>query len=324
MMNSRKIAYYKSIRDIASYRIITVEQAYTIIQNGKLEAITDNILTEHKEGILEGWKTIDKHQYKKDKANKLPVVTFSTSVSRRKENTVTPESHTGIINLDLDENEKDILDSFFHNIIPHLPYVEACGLSVSGKLTGYRWVNVLIEIPDLYEQLPEDLLQVIPKVNWLDELHKLYHQHITELFASQYGITVGEAKDLKRNRTLCHDPQLYVNEKAIPIKITDIVFSEQELKKVSYDSTKETYKGESNPQSIMDWIIEQEGKPIPGSRTLKFVRYFGICNSRGILKEEAIEIAKQYGGEYQKIGEYVYSTYSSQFNSVHSLSLIHI
>ncbi len=318
-LNNFLVGYYDSCTKIDSFKMVQLFEVYVSIKSYRFKTITENFLEKHKEGIKDGWVNFQKNEYQNEKASNFPVVTFSTNIKREKDKQVSSDAHTGIINLDIDSNSKEELDNFFNNIVPTIPYIEACGLSISGAYSGYRWVNARIEIPTCYEELSEEIKKIISETNWLDKLHKFYHKNITDIFKEKYNIIVGSSNDLKRCRSLCHDPSLFINHNVEEFKIIDLITSTEGYETENSGIIESLY-GNIDAEKIMQKIIEKEGMLVEGDRSLKYVKYFGLCNSIGISKEKALLTASKYGGDYYKICEDIYGRYKSQFNSLNNLS----
>jgi putative DNA primase/helicase len=309
-----KVGFYKSVKSTKPDETLTLSDAYELITSDTYKEATEYICTKHREGLEEGWKTIDKKEYQEDKLKTLPCVLFQGSFDRTGDYKPHPIEFTEIMNFDLDENTKVELDNFKETIVSSIPYIQACWRSVSGSVTGALSINVLIEIPSSYEELPADLQRVILKDKWLDKLWNLYSELIKKRLLD-FNIKVSSARDYKRLRYVCYDPELYLNELAKPLTLNEISVDVKDLNFGKIFKKNDFYKGIKTPEAIMNWVIENHGEPVAGNRTCQLVSYFGTCNHHGVNIEDAITFASQYGGDYKNIADYIYENYRGQKGS---------
>ena len=217
----QEITFQKRIDTPAELR--TLSNIYGIVKNEKIKHDTEELVKRFRGPLTAGWpKKEDKRAYQQYKKEHFPIACFSLSgADRDKDTKITPVQHTGIINLDIDENTKAELDAFKKHL-SDFPFIQFSALSVSGAVTGHLWANVIVTIPATFEDLPAALRDAWPKEIWLDSLHKLYIAYAANLFKVQHGVNVGSSKDLKRARYLSFDPCPYSCQKAEPITLETV------------------------------------------------------------------------------------------------------
>lgn len=220
------ISKFQTVKDQIPDQNITVEDVYHLITaDPGVKKATDRICTDHKEGILEGWKTIDKGQYQIDKTRRLSAILPAGQVNTRNGSLSEIDFiPSGLICLDIDENTPDELRQFY-NVIPTAT-AGACtsivlsALSVSGRLNGSFMIFVRVQIPKRFKDIPQKLINKLnlkkndPFTVTLDKLNKAYHQAFSYVLHKE-GITAGKAgKNIKNVRYLAHDPNAFFNHDA--------------------------------------------------------------------------------------------------------------
>lgn len=231
----KQVSYYDSVEHPSPSRAISVSQAYEAIRT-RFKSETQQILKTHSEGIADRFKTISKQSYRDDKTRLLPAVCFTGNIDR---STNKKFAHTGLINLDVDENPADELEDFFKTVSAgKIAIVEAAARSVSGALNGALWVNVRIEIPGRVTHISQKLRRLAgiegkDHYACLSSLHKAYHKALSHLFKTQTGITIGQSKDLKRLRYLSNDPDIYVNPSAEVYTLKALEIALEEINRMS-------------------------------------------------------------------------------------------
>ncbi len=306
------------------FKLTLTREIYSLIQSEIYKFSSDKIIKKHEEDIKSNWKINDKKQYQADKQDYLTLVTFSSRLGKARGIKITdPKDHSGIINLDIDLNTKEELIEFF-KIISSFPYVEACWRSISGIINGSLSCNVLIEIPKSYDALPKRLKVAFKnEKNWVEKLHKSFHYTIEQKL-SEYKIKVGAANDLKRPRYLNYDPDIYINENAIPITLEEVKIIPESKKTNNRKEKKKKYKKFIkkilNAKTIfkLDCFLEKVTEDLGEikeneNRTKALVRFYGLCNTHGIPLEDALSYASKIGGEFLLKGYEVYEAYSDQY-----------
>lgn len=305
-------AIYESQQHRQPSEIVPRWDIYNAVADGTYKEKTEKILERHREGILDGWTNYNKKEYNAHRERLLPSVLFAGTFSRAKDTVPSPSEMAGVINLDLDEDPKAVLDYFAENNVSDIPFVEACGKSVSGQLSGARWANVLIEIPASFEELPDQLQKRLEhSKDWLSKLYHLYHDALSALFAD-YGIHVAGAKDYKRLRLIADDDELYTNREAERFSLSQLFDHLNATNPNEQLKQSQRYTGGRSAEAIMNSVIERMGEPKPGARHHHFVSFFFICLHHGIPKHEAVNFAAQYGGDYEAIADNIYSGYAHQ------------
>ena len=96
----------------------------------------------------------------------------------------------------------------FRSKVSKIPWIEACWLSATGKLTGYLSVNARIELLDSLDCYPQKVKEEFSGRYDLNRLYGLYHKAINAELR-KYGVQASEkAKDIKRLRCLSHDENI--------------------------------------------------------------------------------------------------------------------
>ena len=217
---NNKINLYENVMSNAPCRQYETCEVYRLIRNGEFKTETDT--------ILELEKTRHEGKVKEEAVNNakktsLRAVTFTGSFPRGKDYVVEDTSLcTGLKNLDIDD--KNDLESLrmFRDKVPDIPWIEACWLSVTGKLTGYLSVNARIELLDSIDCYPQEVKEEFKGRYDLNKLYDLYHKAINVQLRG-YGVQASDAKDIKRLRCLSHDENIYVNEKCSTFTVEMLV-----------------------------------------------------------------------------------------------------
>lgn len=281
---------------------------YGIVKNEKIQHDTQELLKRFEKQLSSGWTSPEaKREYQQYKKEHFPIACFSLSgVDRYKTTKILPEHHTGMINLDLDENTKKELDAFRRHL-HELSFVHFCAKSVSGGVTGHLWANILVEIPKTFEELPENLQSSWPKEIWLDSLHKLYIFFVAHALQKRYGINIGSAKDLKRTRFLSYDAKPYSNQKATPITLQEIssFFDtiEKELPKKEHSQPEKTVS-DIIRRAALDTLQQFPTKELDDRES--FVEFCMACKWEGLSYDEIDGMFKKNAGYNRQENEQIY------------------
>jgi hypothetical protein len=232
------LGYYGPKFKNDSHQLINELKAYEIIRGENLGK-TQEIQAKHKLGIIEGFKSINKSAYQKDKSDTFSSVTFSITSPRAKDSLI---EHTGIFCLDLDENTQEELNAFRERISAgDIPYARACALSVSGAFNGSMWLNVKCDIKEVTYNNAPALFKLLGLTEQSDtnEIYLKLHIAYSELLKyelSKYDINVPvSSKTLKQPRYLSNDKDIYVNIGAKVFTLDELLSFQskhQERKKV--------------------------------------------------------------------------------------------
>lgn len=298
-------------------------EAYRIIQTENIDS-TIHIQEKFKKELSADWEGYDKSEYKKLKEQSFQSVTFSLS-SPRFRNTKNIR-HTNLINLDLDEEDKQTLDAFREKIRNNeVDFARACALSVSGVHSGAFWMNVKCEITQAnYADNKElfDLLQLSSgsdEKKVIDRLHKEYNNFLqSEL--SKYGISF-HRRSYTQPRFLSNDSNCYVNINARVITLDELLhFVKSNEKRKRNIERKQVATKQVAP--IGDWIgmceyfANEKQDHKEGNRMFCF-RFGFKANRLGIKQEQVIAYLEKalesvWCEEYKEQALSAYSTYEDQ------------
>lgn len=159
-----------------------------------------------------------KSEYQEAKRSLLQAVCFAGNVDRSAKDQE-DFRHSGLLNIDLDEDDAVTLMLFWGEIKSGLlVFAEAAARSVSGKLNGALWINFKIEIPETFSKALLKALKLTGKetrYKQLETLHKAYWKAFSCLLQKEHGIKAGTAgQDLKRARYISHDAETFTNFQA--------------------------------------------------------------------------------------------------------------
>ncbi len=172
--------FYKSEKDI------NIKDAYKLIGNGKLRAITRKIRAE-----------TDGEKRKKLKRDNLPAITTSGTFANGTHLIYDLNKHSGFIQIDID---KSLYPKELKEKLSKDKYTNACFLSPSGN-----GVKVVVKI--------------IPDKN-------LHYQSFIELenyYTEKYKILIDKkCKDVSRLMYLCSDDNIYINENSEVFKVSQV------------------------------------------------------------------------------------------------------
>lgn len=236
------VSYFKAGQQSKPERFQDRFEIYRLIQSGAFRQQTDFILKKYGQAILEGFPD-GKTAYQQDKNRLLSSVCFSGAIDR---STDLPEDflHSGVINLDIDDNPKEDQERFLALVrTGKLVYIEAVGLSVSGALTADCWANIRIEIPAPGAKVSrrlKTLLKLSADHSYLElvsALHTAYHSALSAMFEKDLALKVGKAKDLKRTRYLTDDPGLCVFPEAKTYGLAALEAGLEKLSAIQADLT---------------------------------------------------------------------------------------
>lgn len=314
-----------------THTLLTFEQAYNLVaSNYKVQ--TDTIVSEIRAN--------GKSDYcRRLKLQVLPAICFSLNAVSRHDNIPlnNPALHTSIINLDIDDASKDVLERAKAIVSTH-PCVVAVAYSVSGSITGSFWANISVEIPSTKGALPVCVADLCPSDRWVEALHKLFYKLAKLEFEKLVGETcIGAASDMKRARILAHDPEVVIKKATRKFTVADLAKA-IELGELSVDPiVTSTYVPNVAFSELNDDQLEKalslamnfaRGKGfdfIDGSHHLFQVQLAIKLNLLGVSADEAETLIKTYfpRNKYGGIGNAVSYTYKKYSNNwgLHSTEL---
>ena len=191
---------------------------YIDISQGTYQKQTYYIQNKWEQELQFGFDNNQKTEYQDDKKNMLPCVVFSGCYDRYKSiEEQTAVQHSGRMNMDIDMNNRIELDEFNKVVLSgRIPFIEACGKSVSGKFNGSMWINVLIELPESYNHLTEYIIDKLKlkEDNYISKIHTTYYEFFSDLLYKELKIVAGNTKEVKRLRYLSHDSNIFINYEA--------------------------------------------------------------------------------------------------------------
>lgn len=236
-MEAKNLSYFTAGNFQQPDRLVSAADTYEMIRSG-LQDVTTYVQDKYADGLVAGFPDGNKQAYQADKKRLFPSVCFAGNIDRSTGAKNLSYNHSGLINLDVDEDCKEDLEAFFQAIQQgRFQCVEAAARSVSGKFSGSLWMNVRIQVPANIRRLDKSLvalLGIVPSDSDLarhEKLHKAYHQVLTSLFFDQAGIKVGSSKDLKRTRYLTADPGIYVDRDAMTFPLLSLKKGLEDLDK---------------------------------------------------------------------------------------------
>jgi len=300
----KTISFQETVK--GSHQATSLQALYGMVSNERIQQYTERLNKKYQHELIHGFNG-HKNLYQNDKANNFPVAMFSlNNVDRHSNQKITPEQHTGIINLDLDENSKNEL-LIFKSRLPEIPYLQFCAESVSGATTGHLWANILVEIPTRFEELPPILQERFPKEIWLDCLHKAYISFVTESFQYHFGITVGSVKDLKRARYIGYDPHPYYNKKAelIPLQMLEVFITNQPPEEQPQNKIQAKTTASPHIKKAAFAVLRYHRKGLFDDRE-KFVNFMMSCKNEGMQYDDIDDIVKYSKGYNRKENEKIF------------------
>jgi hypothetical protein len=260
---------------------LDIFEIYKNIKSGKYKAETSILIDKYGGQLENNFMDGHKNKYQDEKKRLFTSACFAGSFCRanEQEDTIIIENLSGRINFDLDKNQKDILDRFKQEVVSTLPFVEACGLSVSGTVTGHLWLNAKVEYPEEYDLLPDKIKSKISKDKWITQLYQHYADCISKIF-NEHDIVPSSAKDIKRLRYLSDDPDLYLNESCESLTL-------EELSEYVNDNDPEKNKYLQNGKAINSSVIPE------GERNTALTKAAGKLLNKGhtdsVIEEKLLE-----------------------------------
>jgi hypothetical protein len=256
---------------------LPISELYEGIRTGKLQGFdlkdaTERIQTKYAQELQHGWtKESPKSAYQSDKKRLLPSVCLAGTVDRTSGAENEGFAHSGLLVLDNDNNEKEVLDAYRLKVrscqglpaaalaapgqpLPLIYCIEAVARSVSGALNGRSAVRVetLDDLASIEGTELAGLLGWAKGDSYFTKQGKLQRGYLTAIsfILAKEGIIVSKDDDnpLKRGRYLAYDPELYVNEKAVPFQLKTLTFVLKELQEAERKIQEEIsdYEGQAN------------------------------------------------------------------------------
>lgn len=322
-----KVNFYQSVRDTTPSSCPDIYSIYEYIRdNPRLKQVTEMIQANHRDGILDGFQTVDKKSYQDDKTRNLPCVIFAGMYDRAiNADEQSGVEHTGRMNIDIDLNSPAELDAFFNAISDGaIPFVEASARSVSGLFNGALWANVRIEIPTEFASVPMSLVTPLKltESNFKSKLHTAFFDMFAVMLETDAGIKSGSTKDVKRMRYISHDSDIYVNTQAVPLSLAMLdvhLTAKQKHSKTRNDSMSAKFAGGvSDPYKIAYKFAQNKmGEPVAGNYH-NFVMAFASClNRMGIAESDCLSYVETQLGiaVNSNCVSYPYKAYSGDFGT---------
>ena len=294
---------------------------YIDISQGTYQKQTDYIQNKWEQELQFGFDNNQKTEYQDDKKNMLPCVVFSGCYDRYKSiEEQTSVQHSGRMNMDIDMNNRIELDEFNKVVLSgRIPFIEACGKSVSGKFNGSMWINVLIELPESYNHLTEYIIDKLKlkEDNYISKIHTTYYEFFSDLLYKELKIVAGNTKEVKRLRYLSHDSDIFINYEA---KYLDLKMLETWLKILPTKNMEEEINNEFAEEDdlfkiAVKYAENKVGKCVSGN-IHNYVFYFCVITNRmGIPEKDA----KKFVEEKLKVEvktncvEFPYKSYRNDF-----------
>jgi putative DNA primase/helicase len=294
---------------------------YIDISQGTFQKQTDFIQNKWEQELQFGFDNNQKTEYQDDKKNMLPCVVFSGCYDRYKSiEEQTAVQHSGRMNMDIDMNNRIELDEFNKVVLSgRIPFIEACGKSVSGKFNGSMWINVLIELPKSYNELTEYIIDKLKlkEDNYISKIHTTYYEFFSDLLYKELKIVAGNTKEVKRLRYLSHDSDIFINYEA---KYLDLKMLETWLKILPTKNMEEEINNEFAEEDdlfkiAVKYAENKVGKCVSGN-IHNYVFYFCVITNRmGIPEKDA----KKFVEEKLKVEvktncvEFPYKSYRNDF-----------
>ncbi len=332
------LAIFLPRKKIAS-KIVGRFELYDMIKGNSFKketlSIRERFTDEIKEGFTNGKKT-----YQDNKFIVLCTTNFTGYVDLS-QGAKLPNTHSGIINLDIDENTPEELRHFREIVLPKIVFIEAAITSVSGNVTGAMSINTKIQIPSDYKAFKRSAAfkmikkgikkglfsgDISRRGNWIDTLHKTYHYVITYLFKQlSTPIKIGSAKDLKRTRYLTHDPNIYVNKNASQFDLSELAknlhFAIEAVKKEAPVNHLEKFTTNINTSDSFvfaeQYALTKEGECVDGNKHLFAKSYAIACNLLGVEHDTAYAaFIDKFGFEVTSNAfSYPYQKYKNSFGA---------
>lgn len=220
---TNKVAVYQPMKMSSPDSFTDIWIVYDWIRNEQFKEDTKAILTKHEDAIKDGFNTVSKDPYQGDKRRRLHGVCFAGEVRRASDAPpLQPEKLSGRAVCDIDKNNAESLRYFRSSVVPGLSFVEACGYSISGRINGSLWLTARYEVPNSIEELPQEIKETVSSNQWCEDLYELFYAFIAEKLNAEHSIDMAETAGVKTMRYLSADPDLYLNEEAVPITLGEL------------------------------------------------------------------------------------------------------
>jgi hypothetical protein len=323
----RRISYFKRVQNQTPEDDRTLAEIIDLIRTDQTLIDTTNAICEkHREGILEGFKTVDKGEYQKDKADTLPAICPAGLINSRAGAIDQLEIETaGILCLDIDENTPEELRNFWDKV-PKLQYAAAAARSVSGSLNGSFALFLNVELPTRREDIPPQLIdqvEINTNDSWpqiLNKINKAYHRAFTEMLKDQAGIIAGKAgQNLKNVRYLAADPEAYHNPNAKTYQLEALTNYLDLIAKEDHKLRSWTGEAlninETDAIKFAEAFAAAKGYQLVDGQKHEYLTRFSIaCNLLGVDIKEAFAYANGKGINVKtNCISYPYKTYSESF-----------
>lgn len=185
-------------------------EVYNRIRTGDFERQQTELI--NKELTAHGKKT-DRYGILK---KQLHSATFGYSANRTIQGDI---SHTtNLINLDLDENDRETLIAARERIQSgEFPFIRACGASPSFALEGSFWANCYIEVNTFDRGKHKELSKLLSidkdtsSEAVFNTLGEWFVRYIKDVLKDAVNIKFTK-RSIKQPRFICHDKDLYINE----------------------------------------------------------------------------------------------------------------
>lgn len=307
----KSIGLYQNVKNFKE--VSTEEEVFDLFLSDQTKKVTQEIITKHKDQILNKWT--DKGEYQKDKVKKLMAVSFGNLLP----NTDDDKIITNLICLDIDQNTKEELDQF-RDKAKDKPFVRWIGRSVSGALNGSLFLVVSAEL-DGIEPSNEFLSnlgltgqeneQVIKEV-----IYCAYIDYITfEL--KRAGIVAGKNKGPKALRYIAYDPDIYFNPQS-----SSILFDSLQKYVALTKKKAKTYTSTVQKISSDKWIdickhyANEKGYDLVDGQKHLYVTYFAIQALRlGIEKDQVRDYFDSLDITIKSNALSVYKKYADTFGA---------
>lgn len=290
-----------------------------------LKNATERIQRTHHTGILDGFQSIPKGSYQADKAAILTAILPSATIATRNGDIeATGLIPSGLLCLDIDENDPETLRSFHQQISGgKYPVALAAFRSVSGALNGSFTLFMGVELPTSFEGIPKALTALLglsPDDAFeltLQKLHNAYYQWAADDLREKKGISVGKSgSNLKHLRYLSHDPQAYHNPDARVLKMDEIVHLLKNRKPKAKPVSMPT-DGNGSWIGLCDHFARSKGFELVDGQKHDYLNRFSIAANLYGIPQDSVEEYVTAKGLHVTTNciEYVYKQYSDKHGS---------
>ncbi len=296
---------------------------YHNIGNSTYSLQTSIVIDEHYNDILDGFKTKEKTSYQKTKRTNLnafmPCGVIVGDIVR---------NLSGIVCLDVDSNPPEQLKQLKQKLPKKDASIEACALSVSGRINGSFFLNIRYFVPHNIHSLSNDIKTLIgirendTRSQAFKKYHEAFYRAISHRYTTKFGVILKPNVSIKQPRYLADDPAIYINSKAQPYTLKFLeTFLKDEKERAKEFKTFEKRSIKIETSNAYDFAYQFAATKFTfekglGQRYL-FINQFSICcNLLGVDERDCIDYVQKflpYEKDLRDSISYPYKNYHRSF-----------